>query len=441
MAYSDFEMKNFTQVAYADFKEAFDYLKKVCPDRDSFTIAELAAVGKGLNPSVDYGCLDCLTDEQYHNWKISWVQDSNAQTGFYACVIETAPNEAAVAFRGSESYHDPSNLLNDWIRSDFGLLNSTETIQHAEVKRFLEEQTNSPDNVFARYDKLSITGHSLGGNLAEYATIISGKYGLDGKIEKCISFDGPGFSNEFITRYHKEISAMSGKMTHYQWSLVGTLLFSLPGVERVVCEVSNDANTKDKEKYNHLTRHDTKYLVFDKNGKVKKGSKDDLAIFTSIFSKFIDGKFNHINVGLIVLPYMLITKGYATAKEIFESISKGLQTTYQNIKNFLDKWFNRNDAYFRVNTSSLNSDTESVSSKIEYVRRMVGEMFQSIQGLNAMWKGPANAAFAAKFAKEQEEINTYLDKIKTYTDALEADSRAYTSCEQRALDIISSLRF
>lgn len=38
-----------------------------------------------------------------------------------------------------------------------------------------------------------MTGHSLGGNLAEYATIMSYKYGLDTKIKQCVSMDGPGF--------------------------------------------------------------------------------------------------------------------------------------------------------------------------------------------------------------------------------------------------------
>lgn len=48
-------------------------------------------------------------------WNISGVHNTNSQNGFYACIIETAPREAAVGFRGSEDMGDLSNVANDWV--------------------------------------------------------------------------------------------------------------------------------------------------------------------------------------------------------------------------------------------------------------------------------------------------------------------------------------
>lgn len=430
MAYTDFEMKNFTQVAYVDFDEALKYMKGLYPDRTSFSLAELSVAAKAENPKAKLDNLDCLTPEQMQNWKISMVHDANDQTGFYACVIETAPGEAVVAFRGSESMTNPKHLATDWILADLGLLNSTETTQHAEVKRFFEQYGDE----LKKYDSLAMTGHSLGGNLAEYATIISGEYGLDDKIKQCISFDGPGFSDEFIARYHDEIAAMSGKMTHYQWSLVGGMLFNLPGVKRVICKVSDEADWKP------FSRHDTKYLEFDENGYVKKGSKDSLAIIVDNFSKTVDGIFSFSPFGFVLLPYIMFNSGLSDAKEILDSIVQTVKTTYQKIHSAIEKWFNRNNRFFKVNTYTLSADSDRVYERISTVREQVREMFHAVQALNAMWKGPANAAFAAKFAKEQDEISSYLKVIEGYVSSIRLDSKAYSDCENQAQSIISSLK-
>lgn len=429
MSYTDAEMKNFTQVAYADLGEAMDYLRSTHPGQTSFSIEELESVAKSLGSDVS--SLSALTADQKQNWSISCVYDTNDQTGFYACVIETSPGEAAVAFRGSENAEDISNLYYDWLRSDLGLLNSTETLQHEEVNRFLSMYADE----LKKYDSLAMTGHSLGGNLAEYATIVSSRYGLDDKITKCISFDGPGFSNEFLLKYYNEINQMSSKMTHYRWSLVGGLLFDLPGVTYVTCKVKDKYNDMD----HIVTRHSTNAIDFDKDGSVKKGDRDWLSIITDGISKVIDGA--SFNLFPFFMPtFMLFNRGFASLGDIFDSFVNGVKSTYQKIHDMIQSIFNRESRHFRVNTEALRSDSDKVNASIERVRKLVSEMFDSVQGLGGMWKGPANAAFAAKFAQEREEIETYLNRIKTYVDSIECDSKAYDTCELQVLNMVSSLK-
>lgn len=437
MSYTDQEMRNFTQIAYADFGRAFDILCAKYPDRTSFSISELEAVARRDNSGIDLSCLKCLTASQKNNWKLSAVMDTNSENGFYACVIETAPGQAAVAFRGSEDFKDPSNLQNDWINADIGLLNSTETNQHQQVRRMWEKY----NDLLNSYDSLTLTGHSLGGNLAEYGAVVSHEYGLDDNISRCVSFDGPGFSNEFIARYASDISRMKDKMTHYRWSLVGGMLFDLPGAHYITCQVSDEANTKDDDRLNFLTRHDTKYLSFDENGNIIRGHRDAASWIMYDFSKYLDSLYSGNGFGILIMPYLLVRYQLTNIEEIFQTAWDGMKTVYKNISDAIHRYLNRNNVYFKVNTTKLLSDADKISASLNRVRAYTEEMFKSVQMLNGMWKGPANSAFSAKFAKEKEAIDRYLDRILSYVNSIEKDAEDYDSCENRVLSIVSSLRF
>lgn len=426
MSYSDLELKNCTQVAYADLGTALNYLKATDPGKSSYSIAELEKVAKLFGSDV--GSLSCLTADQKKNWRISCVHDTNDENGFYACVIETSPGKAVVAFRGSESMSDPSNLVNDWIKSDFGLLNSTETSQHSEVRRFLSQRGNELN----RYGELTMTGHSLGGNLAEYATIVSSEYGLDDNIDHCYSFDGPGFSDEFIARYGGQIVQMSSKMTHYRWSLVGGLLFDLPGVTYVTCNVKNTEN----DTYGPFTRHDTKFLDLDKDGNIVEGTRDPLSWVLYGLSKGVElNAFNYL-----LLSFVMFRSGFASIREFCENLFVTANSFYKTIHDAVKNFFHRNEAFFRVNTVSLRSDADNIAGAIARVKKSVSEMFDSVQSLNGMWKGPANAAFSEKFAQERASIDAYLDRIQSYVDSVESDCRAYDKSESMAMELIASIK-
>lgn len=291
MAYSDLQSRAFTQIAYMDLDEKYvDYCK--ANGTDSAPLSEILSTSQ-YEKLKNLG----LTDAEINSWNISGVHDTNSQNGFYACIIETAPGEAAVGFRGSEDMGDLNNVANDWVGADIGLVNSTCTNQQEEVDRFLQKYKDQLNG----YDSVAMAGHSLGGNLAEYATIVSYKYGLDDNIKQCVSMDGPGFSKEFIDKYRDQIEKMSGVMYHPRWSFVGTMLNDLPGVEYQYVEVSNEANAIDDADYNAATRHDTKYLVYDENGKLVEGEQDDLSKITSVISEGVDHLPAPIGNALITL--------------------------------------------------------------------------------------------------------------------------------------------
>ena len=59
-----------------------------------------------------------------------------------------------------------------------------------------------------KYDDITITGHSKGGNLAQYATIKNSD-----AIDRCVSFDGQGFNDAFCEKYKTEIAENADKIT------------------------------------------------------------------------------------------------------------------------------------------------------------------------------------------------------------------------------------
>lgn len=246
MANTDIQNIAFTQIAYMDLAERFEFYdgsgQSIVPLSDILYPSEIRKL-KRIG----------ITEDEINSWKLAAVHDTNSDNGFYACVVETGEGAATVTFRGSESLLNLENLVPDWIDTDLKLLNHTLTTQEAETDRFMEQNKD----LLGDYENLSVTGHSLGGHLAEYFTIVSDQYGLDDNIEECNSLDGPNFSMAFINEHEAQIGKMGSKMKHCQWSFVGGLLHKLP------IDEDHYKVLKVKESDNllyFLTRHSTENI-------------------------------------------------------------------------------------------------------------------------------------------------------------------------------------
>ena len=250
---TDKENALLSKVAYQNIDARYNLIKHKYPGgkvplRDLLTkkqLKEFDGLG-GLGNRLD-------------TWKVVASHDTNSSNGFAACVVETEPGKAAVAFRGSEGMLDRSNIVHDWSRADLALLNEVQTAQHAEVDRFLRKYKDT----LGGYDDIEMMGHSLGGNLAQYATIVSDKYGLDSRITQCTSLDGPGFNKEFRLLHASQIRKMSSRMTHYRWSLVGNCLPNPAGTDI-------NAKVKDSERSDVFGRHDMAAVDFRDNGSIQQ---------------------------------------------------------------------------------------------------------------------------------------------------------------------------
>ncbi|OOM70737.1 hypothetical protein CLPUN_51510 [Clostridium puniceum] len=106
----------------------------------------------------------------------------------FACFVDEKNNATAV-FRGTVT-------IKEWEDNGQGAY-EYDTKEQIDALNYINS---------LEFNDITITGHSKGGNKAQYVTILSSK------INKCISVNGQGFSNEFINKYKDEIQKNKSKI-------------------------------------------------------------------------------------------------------------------------------------------------------------------------------------------------------------------------------------
>lgn len=240
-------------------------------------------------------------DPGYNSWIIRDIKDDNENSGLYACLIELNPLEAVVAFRGSESYNE-KQIKKDWIDADIGLLKAPVTIQQIVAEEYLNYISET-----YQYSRYYITGHSLGSNLAAHS-MITAPDTMRPLIEKAICFDGPGFSQEYLEQHKEEIKQSAGQIFHYCWSLIGCMLYPLPGT--VNMSVRTHQLVYEKYDIEALTqKHDTSFLIFTRAGAVLPGKIDYFAEALGKLSRAVDESPDWIASPLVWCLDMLLLMG------------------------------------------------------------------------------------------------------------------------------------
>lgn len=295
MSYTDKQFRDATQIAYLDLiKNASNDLNDQLGDNKSYTIAELLKSkisdkkwkvaeekAKLLRPDKEIGIKDIIEytegiseserktlltiSEEAFNWKLVAKRDTNNETGFYGCLLDTGNGDAIVAFRGSEGMGKYGNDKHDWIDADGGLLTGY-TQQEAEVEAFTKDLVES--GVLDNYNNISATGHSLGGELASHFLVHCAEEYPETceKIEKCVNMDGPGHSAKYNEQHKEAIQQVKGKYTHYKWSFVSGSLKPLDEDCVVYLDVEEpEGNLASVIAYN-FEKHRTSHLIFDENG-------------------------------------------------------------------------------------------------------------------------------------------------------------------------------
>jgi len=170
----------------------------------------------------------------------------------YVCLVDQE-NNAIVVFRGTAT-------TEEWEDNGQGAY-EYETKEQVDALNFI----NSLD-----YKKITVTGHSKGGNKAQYTAVLSPK------VTQCISINGQGFSNEFINRYSGEITRNKGKIIsiNAKYDYV-SCLFNYISSECYYLKTLIQINPFDYHKA---------YILLDPNGGLRP--ETDEAIISNIINKF-----------------------------------------------------------------------------------------------------------------------------------------------------------
>ena len=133
--------------------------------------------------------------------------DNYKQGMRFACFADEK-NNATVVFRGTTT-------IKEWDDNGKGAY-EFDTLEQIDALNYINS---------LEYNNITVTGHSKGGNKAQYVTVLSSK------IMNCISVNGQGFSNEFINKYEEEININKSKIIgiNSKYDYVNCLFNSIEG--------------------------------------------------------------------------------------------------------------------------------------------------------------------------------------------------------------------
>ena len=177
----------------------------------------------------------------------------NYKSGMRVACFVDGENNATVVFKGTTT-------TKEWDDNGKGAY-EYDTLEQIDALNYINSLS---------FNDITVTGHSKGGNKAQYVTILSSK------IIKCISVNGQGFSNEFINKYKEKIYENKSKIIciNSKYDYVNCLFNSIEG-ECHYIETDFQINPLDYHKAN---------ILLDRNGNLRQ--KTNEATFSKIINYF-----------------------------------------------------------------------------------------------------------------------------------------------------------
>lgn len=458
MAYSDKDMQIAAQISYLDFD------KTVMDSGGPYTLRELFSM-EAIS-STDGGYLEHWTNElmnatdevsraqaqgkldlyntimdpnsEYGNWVLKDVMDDNSNSGMYACMLETGDKEAVIGFRGSESTE--GQLKRDWVDADLGLLNSEITLQQKVASDYMNQLYSKYGN---EYDNFALSGHSLGGNLATHAAIDASD-GMKAKITQVTSFDGPGFSDEYLASHKDDIAKINDRLTHYQWSPVGVLLTQPAGIRDHCIEIE-DAPEGEELRY-FLLRHDTCFIRFDENGNIIPTEPYQYDSVIGDISRFIDS-LNNFELGLIVVagvvvgltiiisyPELIAAIGVVL---VVTKVASIIQDLFKKAKEWIESLFGPSVEYadFSIQPDVLRNVASEEARIANELRTLSGE----IEQVKSRISGVSLEAVKWSVGHLADKVEDYQGKMNKMSDVIGNAVTQYQMAEIRIKDQIATV--
>ncbi|WP_055109372.1 Mbeg1-like protein [Paenibacillus ihumii] len=285
------------------------------------------------------------------------------EVGMRAAAFVDPEGDATVVFRGTGGdyeWHD---------NGQGGYLSDTD--QQIAALEYVES---------LKYDNITVTGHSKGGNKTQYVAILSDK------VDRALSFDGQGFSKEFIEKYKDRIEANKHKITSISAmdDFVNCLLNPIAGTIKYIY-------TEKQEQfiYNHRPN-----IVLDENGQIRgEAEQGNIPKFINEFTIYINETMEE--------PY----RSYALdgVLAFMESGAEGFEKEGE-----FQKWAGAAMVLSHLDDFAFNKIAEEYGDEVELVVAFIGAyLFPFIFAddfLNSLGKNIMNG------------INYLLDKLNQFGD-------------------------
>lgn len=271
---NDIELSELSNISYLDMKgqlkDMYDAGKLTMGKISDFYLSDEGKYFEkdNIQDQAIIAALKKYQNPPYSEYKVVDYENNNGTDGLVCIAVETIDGNIVVASRGSETPDENSGGLlgmEDWLDNLRSAI-EIETLQQAQAKAFIDRV-----GAMESCKSISITGHSKGGNNALYALIMANPEVRE-KIINCVTFNAPGFNDDFI-KENKDIIDMlvkAGIIKEYQGSgdLVSEIMNNLSNpiiIQQM--DWKNKVLIDDHYIYAMMLNGDGTGFVIDPNGK------------------------------------------------------------------------------------------------------------------------------------------------------------------------------
>lgn len=199
-------------IKFSNNKTVADLIKDIEADPDSrskdMTLEESEAFIQAAKSCIE-------RNKDFGNYRIASsverVKDAEGHD-MIAPIVTFANGDAVVVFWGTTT-------ADEWYDN---VIAGHESLEGSEYQ---ERALTYIDEISKIYDNITVTGHSKGGNKAQFVALMSDA------VDRCVAFDGQGFSKAFIDKHADLINAKKDNITliSSNHDIVNALLFSVAG--------------------------------------------------------------------------------------------------------------------------------------------------------------------------------------------------------------------
>lgn len=247
-----------------------------------------------------------LADDSLRNLTV--VDSINTDGVRASNFVDFSTGESTIAVRGTGGSYEA------W-SDNFDGLNDMHTDCQEDFYDFFCEQAEN-------YDNITLTGHSKGGNMAQYATVLGGD-----KVDRCVSFDGQGFNDEFCETYADQIAANADKIKSISGDedYVNILLNDIAG-EKVYLNTTDGENAHSsyalwKENQNTINGNGEYSNTVEQSDTMKFLDKfvDSIADIVNGCPDYVENAFVDF-LGSVVGIFFAISSGQLKLEDAIEAI-------------------------------------------------------------------------------------------------------------------------
>ena len=96
--------------------------------------------------------------------------------------------------------------------------------------------------------------------------------------------------------------------------------------------------------------------------------------------------------------------------------------------------------YIEVNIQTLEQDIKDMEEALKLVESDMTSMFESVNALDTMWDGPANAAFNRQFLADKQPFEALCEAVDGIIDSMDNAKNSYRKCEATVKEEINRIK-